>query len=70
MIWRDSNKLSESIIVKLSGVVRDENLENSKSTNDTFPHKILGIFLGDFGKWLCFYPLGEIINGDDQKLFL
>ena len=61
--------MSESIIVELSGVVRDENLGNSKSADDIFLHKILRIFLGDSGEWLYFYPLGEVINGNDQKLF-
>ena len=58
-------KLSKPIIVELLGVVRDENLGNPESTNDTFQYKIPCIFFSDLGEKLCFYPFNEVINGDD-----
>ena len=58
-------KQFEPIIVKLSSVVRDDYLKNSKSTNDVFPHKVFGVPLSDLGDRLCFYSLCEIVNGDN-----
>ena len=63
-------KLSKPIIVELPGIVRDDDLENPESVDDTFPYKNSCIFLSDLGEWFYLYPLSEVINGDDQKLSL
>ena len=55
----------ESIIVELLGVVRDNNLGNSKSADDVLPYNFFGISLYDFGERFRFYPLDKVINGDD-----
>ena len=55
-------ELFESIFVELLCVVRDDNLGNSKSMDD--------ILLSDFGEGLCFYPLCEVIYGNNQELSL
>ena len=55
----------ESIIVELPCIVRDNNLGNSKSTNDVFPDKVLGVLLNDFGERFRLYPLREIVYGDN-----
>ena len=63
-------KLSEFIIVELPGVVRDNNLGNSKSADDVFPYEISGVSFYDFGEGFGLYPLGEVINGHDQEFSL
>ena len=57
----------ESIIIKLPCVVQDNNLGNTKLTNDVLPYKISGVLLGDFSERFCFYPFCEIVYGDDQE---
>ncbi|GFS39656.1 hypothetical protein Acr_00g0064190 [Actinidia rufa] len=51
-------ELLESIVVKLAGVIRDDNLGNSKSIDDVLPYKIPGVPLCDLGERLSLYPLG------------
>ena len=63
-------KLLESIIVKLSGIVRDNHLGNSKPTNDVFPYEVSGVLFHDLGERLGLYPLHEIIYGDNKELSL
>ena len=46
-------------------VVRDDDLGNPKMTNNVF-----GVPLGDFRERFCFYPLCEIVYGDDKKISL
>ena len=58
-------KQFEYVVVKLSGVVRDDYLGNSKLTNDVFPNEVSGVSFCDLGERFCFYPLCEVINGDD-----
>ena len=61
-------ELFESIIVKLSGVVRDGNLRNSKLTNDVLPYKIPGVLFCDFGERFGLNPFCEVVYGNDQEL--
>ena len=60
-------ELLESIIVELPGVVRDNDLENSKQTDDVLSYEILGVAFCYLGEKLCLYLLHEVINGDDQE---
>ena len=60
----------EFIIVELLGVVRDNNLGNPELASDVFSYKISSISFCDFGERFRFYPLGEVINGDDQEFSL
>ena len=43
-------KQSEFIVIELFGVVRDKNLENSKSVDNVFSYKIFGVSVCDFGE--------------------
>ena len=63
-------KQSKFIVIELPGVVRDNNLGNSKSADDVFPYEIFGVSFCDFGEGFGLYPLGEVINGDDQEFSL
>ena len=63
-------ELLESIIIELFGVVRDDDLGNSKLTDDVLPNKIFSVPLCDFGECLYIYPLCEVVYGDDQELLL
>ena len=63
-------ELSEFIVIKLIGVVQDDNLRNSESADDVFPYKTSSISLCDFGERFRFYPFGKVINGDDQEFSL
>ena len=60
-------ELFELVIVELIGVVPNDNLGNSKSTNNVLPYKISSVPFYDFGERLSLYPLGEVIYGDNQK---
>ena len=55
----------EVIVVELLCVVRDDNLENAKLTNNILPYKIVSISFSDFGKRFCVYPLYELVYGND-----
>ena len=58
----------ESVVIKLHGVVRDNNFGNSKLTGDVLPYEIFDVSLSDFDERLYFYPLCEIVYGNDQEL--
>ena len=58
-------KLSEFIIVEFPGIVRDNNLRNPKLADDALPHEIHGISFCDPRKRFSFYPLCEVVNGDN-----
>ena len=45
-------ELFESIVVELPCIVRDNNLGNSKPTNNVLPYEISGVLLCDFGEIL------------------
>ena len=63
-------ELSEFIVIELHGVVRDDNLRDSESTDDIFSYEISGISFCDFGKRFRFYLLSKVIDGDDQEFSL
>ena len=63
-------ELSKFIIVELPGVVRDNNLGNPESADDVFSYEISSISFCDSGEKFCFYPLDEVINGDDQEFLM
>ena len=60
----------EFIIVEFSGIVRDNNLGNPESTDDVFSYEISNISFCNFGERFHFYPLGKVLNGDDQEFYL
>ena len=66
-IWA---KLSKFIIVELSCIVQGDNFRNLESVDNVFPYKFFDIYFYDFGKKFCFYRLGKVINGDNQKFSL
>ena len=68
--WRGLRELLEFIVVKLSSVVRDNDLGNSKLTDDVIPYEILGVPFCYLSERLRFYPLRKVINGDDQEFSL
>ena len=50
-------ELLESIVVELPGVVRNNDLRNSKLTDNVLPYEILGISFCYLGERLRLYPL-------------
>lgn len=50
-------------IVELFPIVGDDDLGNTKPTDDRLPGKVLNISLGDFCQGFSFYPLGEVVDG-------
>ena len=63
-------KQLESIVVKLLRVVRDNNLRDSKLTNDVFLNQIFGVPFSDFGVKFCFDPICEVFYGNNQEFSL
>ena len=63
-------KQLKTIVVKLFCIVRDNNLENSKLIDNVLLYRIPGVPLSNFGERLCFYPLREVVNDDNQELSL
>ena len=63
-------KIPKLIAVKLSSIVEDDDLWNSKSTNKVFPHEVLYLGLRYNCQRLYFHSLREIINSDDEEFYL
>ena len=57
-------------VVKLFAVVGDDGLRDAKPAYDRLPDEFGCVRFGNGGKGFCFYPLGEVINGDNRKLGL
>ena len=60
----------ESVIVELFGIIRDDYPWDPKSANDIFPNKIFNVSFSDFGEKFRFYPLGEVIYGENKNFSL
>ena len=58
---------SESFIIKLETVVRDQGVRNFESSDDIFLNKFLGINVSNVCQWLSFDPFCEIIHVDKKK---
>ena len=52
--------------IKLKTIVRDECTRDSKSSDNIFPKKSLGIYVLDICKWFNFNSFGEVICTDQQ----
>ena len=57
-------------IVELFAVVRDNGLRDAKSAYDRLPDEFGCVPFGIGGEGFCFYPLGDVINGDNRELGL
>ena len=51
-------------------IIDDDRMWDSESAYDVPPDKICALCLGDREEWLCFYPLGEIINRHNSQFDL
>ena len=52
--------------IELKTIVRDEGTRDSKSSDNIFQKKSLGIHISNICQWFSFKPFGEIIYADQQ----
>ena len=63
-------EISKFGVVELFSVVWYQGSWDTKPAYDDSPHKIAYLLFCDFGQWLGFSPVGEIIHCDDYELTL
>ena len=57
-------------IVELVAIVGDDDARQSELVDSGLSDEAFYLGFGDFGKWLSFDPLGEVVDGDDEKFSL
>ena len=60
----------EGFAIKLKTIIRDENMRDSKLSDNIFPEKSLCIHVPDICQWFSFNSFGEIIHADQQPSFI
>ncbi len=63
-------KFSKVDVVELPAVVRYKDAGESKSADYKFSNKVPHLLLGDPSHRFSFDPLGEVVDGDNQKFSL
>ena len=65
-----SPQLFQDVTCKLSPIVCHQAFRHTKPAHYVLPYKALDLVCGDLGHWLCFDPLGEVLNRHYQVLHL
>ena len=63
-------EISEGNAIKLRTVVGYDCLRDSKPANDVLPNEFRDIFVLDASIHLCFYPITEVIRGNEHEFLL
>ena len=61
-------KVFVSLSFELSVVVGDNGVWKAIPTDEVLPCKFFHLASRHFPKWSCFYPLGEVVDGNQQVL--
>lgn len=67
LIMKISTELSKDLIVKLSIIVKNKDMEESKSVDDEFLKEVLDFTLGDVHQGFYLHPF-SVVDGDNEKL--
>lgn len=65
-----STELPKSLIVELSAIFNDDDIEEFELIDEKFLEKVLNFALDNVYQDLCFHPFDKVVNSDDEKLQL
>jgi len=63
-------EFNKFLIYELLTIISYDSVRDSVSAYDVFPYKLLDLLCCDCGQWFSLYPLCEIINTNDEELYL
>lgn len=60
-----STEIFKHLVIKLSGIIDNDDKEKPELTNNGFLEEVLEFALSDMYQGFCLHPCGKVVNGDN-----